>query len=62
MKTRAYIERQVINDTDPSYNHDFYYIYANEGGLTELTFDQLKEIHGLIGKSILERESEASKS
>lgn len=62
MKTRAYIERQVINDADPNYNHDFYYIYANEGSISELSFDQLREIHSLIGKSILERDPESKKS
>ena len=60
MKTRAYIERQVINDLDPEYNHDFYYIYANEESLSELSFDQLKDIHSLIGKSILEHENKKS--
>jgi hypothetical protein len=61
MKTRAYISRNVIVDEDPAYNQDLYFINANECEIGELSFDQLVNIHKLIGEQI-EKTMNESKS
>jgi len=62
MKTRAYVSHYVQKDEDPQYNQDIYFINANENEIGDISFEQLQNIHKIIGEQIEERMNELKKA